>query len=449
MPTHNLEQLLLSSLRVLLLQGPVGPFFQELSNWLLYHQKAVWKINFNGGDLHYFRAVNPNPSLNCAVTVEQAAHASASSFNTSQQAQVLNYTQPATEFADYLRQLVAKQNIDTMVCFGDCRLYHQIAKQVCKELGLKFWVFEEGYFRPHYVTLEATGVNAYSHLPKNASYYRKHMRRNDEPAVAPISSGFWAAAWLATIYYLYMWWYQAAFPHYAHHRATSLKTYARCWLKSAWRRCCYVIPEALFTHKVEQGKLGEFFLLALQVHSDSQVKVHSTYNSVAEFLEEVLINFAMYAPERTHLVVKHHPMDRGFTNYREQINKIVAAYPQLEGRIHYVLDVPLPILLRKAQGLVCLNSTTGLSALVHNLPVLTLGDCAYDFAQLTHQGSLASFWVSPQAPDATSFAAYRRYHLYTTQLNGSFYKYVRFVTPNQQLNQTRSWEETSDSRLSL
>ncbi|TFV01348.1 capsule biosynthesis protein, partial [Bacillus stratosphericus] len=47
----SLEALCRSSRRILLLQGPVGPFFKTFSQWLTENRrKTVFKLNFNYGD---------------------------------------------------------------------------------------------------------------------------------------------------------------------------------------------------------------------------------------------------------------------------------------------------------------------------------------------------------------------------------------------------------------
>ena len=84
----------------------------------------------------------------------------------------------------------------------------------------------------------------------------------------------------------------------------------------------------------------------------------------------------------------------------------------------------MPVFLRKAKGMVTLNSTSGLSALLHHVPTITLGRANYDIAGLTYQGTLANFWQNPTPPNTELFEAYRKFHLYKTQINGSFYTNV-------------------------
>lgn len=233
----------------------------------------------------------------------------------------------------------------------------------------------------------------------------------------------------AITYYAQAYLKRSNFPKYQHHRILNLKYYIKLWVKSGIKRSYYYLHDYSFARRVISGKIGEFFVVPLQVYDDSQVKVHCDYGSVAEFLKEVLQSFAEHAPRHLNLIVKHHPMDRGFIDYAYVIQDFERRYPQLVGRIYYIRDVPLPILLRYGKGMVTINSTSGVSGLHHNMPVITLGRANYDFKGLTHQGDLDDFWYNPIPPIQEVFKAYRKYHLFKTMINGSFYNKVLLKYP--------------------
>lgn len=130
---------------ILLLQGSIGSFFRNLSEWLRAQGCLVFKLNFNGGDEYFY----PNTIIN--------TH---------------NYYLKAEEFRDYLSDFILKNKINAIVCFGDTRFYHHIARSYCQQNPtVTFWVFEEGYFRPEYITLEQDGVNDYSKLPRTGAFF--------------------------------------------------------------------------------------------------------------------------------------------------------------------------------------------------------------------------------------------------------------------------------------
>mgnify|MGYP006875188361 CR=1 FL=1 len=66
----SLDQLV-SSQRVLLLQGPMGDFFAQLAAWLRTRQIEVHKVNFNGGD-RFFTEIVLRPIFGVGYLILQA-----------------------------------------------------------------------------------------------------------------------------------------------------------------------------------------------------------------------------------------------------------------------------------------------------------------------------------------------------------------------------------------
>lgn len=381
--------------RILLLQGPIGPYFFQLSQFLQKQGKEVYKLNFNGGDVFYY----PSDDL------------------------TLTYYDSIDDFSSYLSEFIHTNKIDAVVCFGHKRVYHDIAKQVCKDLGdqTSFWSFEEGYLRPHYITFEKWGVNSASVLPRDAKFYldnESNIPKMREPR--PLVASFGIRFWLAMHYYMAMYFCRNQLKSYIHHRDYKVLNYMAAWATSGWRKWAYKPKECLLAKSIEQNNFPEFFIVPLQVHNDSQVKSFGCAKNVPAFVRNVLRSFAKGASKEDHIIFKHHPMDRGFNHYGELIEKLSKKYG-VEDRVHYVFDIPMPVFLRKAKGMVVINSTSGLSALLHNMPVKASGQAPYNFEGLTDQQPLSRFWGDPQKPDLNVFNAYRSYLLCRTQLNANFY----------------------------
>lgn len=403
---HYLDELIENSQRILLLQGPIGSFFTDFAKWLESERKIVFKLNFNGGDEYFY----PNDINN-----------------------TFSYQDSLKNFSVYLIDFCKKNQIDNIICFGDNRHYHKIAKQVCLQLNLVFWAFEEGYFRPEYITFEKWGVNAYSPIPRDISFFSQYSTLDTPPEPQKVSKGFKYMAKQAIFYYLSAYIKRKKYPEYQHHRYLDLGYYINLWTKSTIKRICYWLYDRGFAKRVEQGEFGEFFIVPLQVYDDTQVRVHCDQKSVEIFLREVLDSFSKFAPAHVNLIIKHHPMDRGFIDYKIVIYEYLEKYPQLKGRVFYIHDVVMPVFLRHGKGMVTLNSTSGLSGLLHNMPVKTLGRANYDFEGLTDQQSLETFWTNPQPPNKETFQGYRLYHLYKTHINGNFYNIVILRYPYNQI----------------
>lgn len=385
-------QCLLGHRNVLLLQGPMGGFFATLARRLEARGQRVHKIHFNGGDWLFYRRRGAT-----------------------------RYEGSLAGWPQWLARFAAEHGIEAVVVFGQMRPLHRAAKRVADELGLAFYVFEEGYLRPDYVTLERDGVNAHSSMPRDAATYRALPAPRDAQRPQPTAQRFWVMAWIATLYCLASFLLRPWFCRVPHHRPLHPLREALCWLRGGWRKLRYGWQERHVLRELRSEPLRRrWFLVPLQVHNDSQVRFHSPFESVEDFVVEVMRSFAAHAAPDAQLVFKHHPMDRDYTDYTRLVAAAAAACG-IAARVRYVHDLHLPTLLQHARGVVTINSTTGLQALFHGTPVIALGDCFYAIDGLTCQRDLAGFWRAPGRVDRELYRRFRAYMTEHTQLNASFY----------------------------
>lgn len=391
-PVPLMLRRLLQHRRPLLLQGPMGPFFARLAAWLEQQGAKPYKVNFNGGDQWFYR-----------------------------RARAYAYRGRHEDLDAWLASFVVLHRIDALVLFGQHRPVHELARAVAARLSLPVFVFEEGYLRPDYITLEEGGVNGLSSVPKSAEALRFMP---DEPPASrpqPVAASFARMAWYATCYSVAMWVARPVFAHHVYHRPLHPLTQALAWLRGGWRKLWHGWTQRdVWARLCAQERHKRYFVLPLQVHNDSQMQHYSPYPSVEAVIDEVMASFARHAPVDEWLVIKHHPMDRAYRCYARHIAQRQRQWG-LQDRVLYVHDVHLPTLLRHARGVVTVNSTVGLQALYHKVPVLTLGACFYAIDGLVHAGPLARFWREPGRVDEALYQRLRHYLLRTNQINGSFY----------------------------
>lgn len=378
---------------VLLLQGPIGPFFSRFGDDLAARGFAVTKINFNGGDRFFYRRSG-----------------------------AIDYTGKLEDWEHWLERLMINRNIGRIYLFGDCRAYHRIAREVAARLDIRVFVFEEGYIRPNFITLEENGVNGHSTMMKG--HLEISTATPDLPDEHPQPGKVFQ---LTALYSMIYYWASAArtgrFPHYRHHRPFGWFSEGSRWIRSGIRKWFYSRRERKVLSELIPQFNKNYFVCPLQVHCDMQVVVHSDFNSIEHFIGEVLSSFREHAAPNKAIVFKHHPLDRGYTDYTSLFDNLVAELG-LQGRVYYVHDVDLPTLLRHAQGTVLINSTVGMSSLFHGTPVKTLGDAIYDIPGLTEQGELDDFWHCEKRVDKDLFQAFRAYLVQRNQLNGNLYRRI-------------------------
>lgn len=376
---------------ILLLQGPLGPFFNWLSRDLRESGAQVYKINFNGGDWFFF----PSGAINFRGTIE--------------------------EWPNFFLQLIVAKKIDVIILFGDCRPLHRIACEIAHQHNLIIGVFEEGYIRPNFITFEQYGVNGYSKIPRDPDFYR-NLTIKENSNELPVGNTFFYALLWSVLYYAAGILIKKYFKHYQHHRPLSILELL-IWLRSFWRKGYFALTERGIITQLKTNLAKKYFFIPLQVHNDVQVEVHSQFSSVQNFILKILTSFAHHAPTELYLVIKHHPMDRGYNEY----GKFIREQAQLLGikqRVIYIHDQHIPTILHYARGVVLINSTVGFSALNHEIPMKVCGTAIYDMEGLTFQGTIEDFWKTAQnfIPDKHLFFKLKNYLIENTQLNGNFYK---------------------------
>ena len=326
------------------------------------------------------------------------------------------YSKGMDSWRPFLRRLIKERGIRHIFMYGDFIIPHRIAIEEARKLGVEAWVFELGYLRPNYVTLERDRVNARSNLNKPAVFYRELPPCDQLPQNIVFDPGWrWRKAWKAPTFI------QHAFTRYpiieGEHKLQPSPRFLWCQVRGSWRYWLYRWQE----QSVKQRLLEHcsFFLAVLQVSSDSQIQMGSPYRGMHDFIEDVIRSFAGHAHASDHLAFKHHPRDRGYNNYSALIQLLAKQYG-VTGRVHYFHDGPLSRYLRTCRGVITVNSTVGLQALFHAVPTKTMGDTFYNLEGLTDQKPLDGFWCDPQPSDRALFYRFYNHLVLTTQVNGNF-----------------------------
>lgn len=382
--------------RFLFLQSPNSHFFRKLGYALVQGDHKIKKINFCGGDNFFWK------DKYC-----------------------INFTDKIDNWKSFLINLHTQENFTDIILYGDCRQYHKIAIKLFKEnySDVKIHVFEEGYFRPNWVTYERDGVNNNSSLPNNKEFYDalKEEEFSDKNFnYKSLKSSFRHKAFYTCMHYIYRSFYdEENFPNYVPHRKTSPEEEGGAWFRKGMKT-----PFRRLNAKFKQYKIlknhKKFFLLALQLCSDSQITDHSNFSGMREAIEIIIKNFSENAPKKYSLIVKSHPEETGISKLHKKTITIAKKY-NIEDRVIFINGGNMPKFLRIMKGMVTINSTATLSAIHHNKAVKCLGRAFYNFEGLTDQQKLEDFWNSPKKPDISTFGKFKFYIHDKSQLNGNFY----------------------------
>ncbi len=374
----------------LLLQGPATPFFGRLAQRLLAEGHAVHRVHFCSGDALYGDGK--------AVWFRRRVEA----------------------LVPFLDTLYRRFGISDQILFGDLRPVHQPTVAHGEACGVRTHVFEEGYFRPYWVTLEREGVNGHSLLPRDPDWFWETGGRLGEPAaLVAFHSPFYKRALHDVAYHVAGLANPLLFPHYRTHAGvTAPVEYAGYVRRFAWLRLFGARERQRARAIAQSGR--PYYVLPLQLNTDAQIRDHSRFEDMGEVIEYVMESFAHHAPVDAMLVIKNHPLDQGLMPYARIIRACEERF-DLAGRVDYLEDGDLVALFAQAQGVVTVNSTAGLLALEQGTPTFTLSGPIYNLPGLTGQMPLDGFWRETPPPDPELFSRFRRCVIHATQINGGFH----------------------------
>tara|TARA_Y200000002_G_C22636101_1_gene644719 strand:+ start:225 stop:1457 length:1233 start_codon:yes stop_codon:yes gene_type:complete len=381
----------------LFLFGPIGTFFARLSNFLERNDVRTYKVLF---PLH-----------------EYGFHKS----------RIIKYSDSTRFFKDFLSKTIIKYKVKHIFMYGNVVIPHRQALDLVKELNkkgdnIKTHIFELGYIRPNFVTIESSGVNYSSRFILDKDFYSKKVPYKNYPVPKKNKlriKKLWKA--ITFINHCFKNYQIVEFEHKLQPKPSFLWFQIKGFLLKYYFR--------VMEHSIKKKCLEKnpFFIVILQVSSDSQIKIGSKIKNNKKFIYKVIKDFARAKLENINLVIKHHPRDRGYTNYNNEIKQFAKEFG-ITKNVFYIHDYFLSTIFTnpRCKGTVLINSTVGYQSLYHSKPVKALGITPYNLDGLSYQKSLTSFFINPKKVDQLLFNKFYKYILENSQINGNFDGYFPF-----------------------
>lgn len=381
-------------LALLILQGPASPFLKEVAREAESAGAKVFKINFCLGDTVFWWPRKADW-----------------------------FTGRSAEWPAFLRDYLHRNGITDVLMLGDGRPKHAAAIEIAREAGVTVHVLEHGYLRPDWLTIEPEGMSGRSWFPRDVTTLR--TLAESVPAVdlrSCFKSSFLTYALYDLAYHVpnvLLGW--LLHPHYRTHGPVHPLVEYAGWIGKGLtsRRRRAQAQEVQQRYLPTTTSAPRYFLFPLQLPGDYQIRIHAPFGDHYEIVRATISSFAEEAPADTRLLFKVHPIDNGLSGWAAFVTREARRHG-VEQRVDVIDGGDLDKLIANAAGIVTVNSTVGLSAIMAGKPVITLGAAIYDIAGATHQDSLASFWRAPQAPQPDMPGVLAKALVTTTQVRGGF-----------------------------
>lgn len=376
--------------RFLFLQGPVSPLFQEVGAALRALGHKAHRINLHWGDRLFWRGPGAT-----------------------------DYRGTLEAWPAFIAGFLDRHRITHIVLLGEQRAYHKIAIAAAAERQIEVVATDMGYIRPDWIVLERDGLNAASQFTRDPdTIIRTGAALPPPDLVVRYRDSFpLMAAWdvAYNIAALARW---PRFRHYRHHQIYHpLPFYAGMVWRLIRRSSENLRADAVLQRVTGTGPL---FLMAMQMENDFSIRAYSRYTDMDTPLREITQSFAHHAPANTHLLIKAHPLDPGLKNWGRRVKKLAKEFG-LEGRLHYLGGGNLGQIVEQVQGVVTVNSTVGLRAIMGQTPTFCLGEALYRLPGLVFSGTLDEFWTQGAPPDEALREGFLRSVAHSLHIRGVYH----------------------------
>ena len=371
----------------LFLQGPISPFFRELGAALAARGHAVRRINLCLGDRLFWNDARSE-----------------------------DFRGRPEEWLSFLEGRL--EGVTDLVLLGEQRPLHQAAIARAKARGIAVTVTDFGYLRPDWIILERDGMNPLSHFPRDRAGILALAATAPPLDEAPRFPGDFRRQALWDMGFHLASTLPWPFPHW---NSFLLHPALLAYLGTGWR----ILRRGPRLRRAETllGAIAPeapLFVFAMQMETDYSIRAYSHFPDMDTPLREAVAGFARHAAPDAQLLVKVHPLDPGLKRWGARLRRMAVAAGVAE-RVHYVDALPLDPLLRRATGLVTVNSTAAIRALQLGCPAMALGQAIWDVEGLAHAAGPAAFWTAPQRPDPVLLDAFLRAIAHHLHIRGDYY----------------------------
>jgi capsular polysaccharide export protein len=380
--------------RILMLQGPHGPFFGLLADALRSAGATVWRVGFNRGDEVFWRGRKG----------------------------YVPFLGRVEDWPEVCADMLATMRISDIILYGDTRPIHAQAVRLARDRGIRVHVFEEGYLRPYWATYERGGSNGHSRL-MDMDVGRMRLALARSRVDAPEAPAHWGDlrqhVFYGAAYHFCVMAMNRRYQNFVSHRGITVRQEFRLHLRRLLMMPLHRLERWISTRRVRYGGFP-YHLVLLQLEHDANFRAHSPFASQTDFIELCLEGFAAGAPRHHHLVFKAHPLEDGRAPVRARIRD-AARRLGVADRVHFLRGGKLAGLLGAARTVVTVNSTAAQQALWRGLPLKAFGRAVYSKPEFVSDLPVEAFFATCDRPDMAAYADYRQYLLETSQVPGGFY----------------------------
>lgn len=275
------------------------------------------------------------------------------------------------KYLSFLKIINDKKKIKISIMWNNSTLYERALYYFCKKNNIKFYVLEQGYFRPFTLAFDSKGVNADASISKEKKFYKnitidrkRLIEYLTKPEYAVISNNL-DKPYLYNIFRL----------------IDKIKIFNKKFYDITENTIWEYINRKIKKNKAETiNKINidkmEYIFIPFQVELDSQIILNSSrikkMSELYEIVSKAVKKYNNKNKNKIKAIFKAHPMD--YLLNIEEIKRLENEYNETI----FLTSGDTKELIKQSKGVITINSTVGIEALCEYKPLITLGEAFYN-----------------------------------------------------------------------
>ena len=220
----------------------------------------------------------------------------------------------------YLSDFLIEHAVTDILYYGDRLPYHRVAHEVAKELSVRTIVYEFGYLRPDWITLERGGMSSMSHFPMDRDAIVAAARDLPAPRFnVEYPHDFLTEAFFEVLHHLSTYFGSVFYPRYNadayYNPLLNYLSYIPRLLASGRRNRRAKIRTQRW---IENRR---YVLVPLQMQNDYQLRANSGFRNQHEAIDLVLRSLAASKATDLSVLFKIHPLDNGWEKWSKVVGE--------------------------------------------------------------------------------------------------------------------------------
>ena len=278
----------------------------------------------------------------------------------------------AKKYLKVLEKINENEKIEMCIMWNTSYLFDRALYRFCQKNKIKYFVLENGYFRPFTLSVDKKGANYESSIKEQFEKNKNKIKLDENQLKENLYLNTLEKNYIKRNYNFIIFYTLRIIDKCLYYKQNKFFDISETGLFSHLKKI-----NSLKKIKIDKKELeAEYIFVPFQVENDSQIILNSNNIKKMKDLFEIISNSVEEINKKKNrnlkCIFKTHPVDKNIN--LDEILKLEKLFKNSK----IITEGNTKELIKHSKLVITINSTVGIEALVLGKPVITLGDAFYN-----------------------------------------------------------------------